>query len=242
MSTPVTPYKRPDTSKKQQVEEMFDQIAPKYDLLNRMLSLGVDVWWRRKAVNLLRPYQPKFIVDMATGTGDFAIESRKLNPDRILGLDISGEMIAVGNEKVKNKGLDKLIELKIGDSEAIELPDNEVDAITVGFGVRNFENLPKGLSELCRILRPGGAAVILEPAFPTKFPLGPLFRFYFRVIAPVIGKWVSGDDAAYTYLPASVAAFPHGEDFVKICREAGFSKATFKPLTGGICALYLLEK
>ncbi|RMG73479.1 MAG: bifunctional demethylmenaquinone methyltransferase/2-methoxy-6-polyprenyl-1,4-benzoquinol methylase UbiE [Bacteroidetes bacterium] len=221
---------------------MFDSIAPRYDLLNHALSLGIDILWRRKAVRLLRPYAPKRIVDMATGTADFAIEACKLNPDAIIGIDISPQMLEVGREKVRRKALDQLITLQEGDSEAIELPNDSVDAITVGFGVRNFENLRLGLSELRRILRPGGAVAILEPSYPTRFPMKQLFYLHFRVLTPLIGRLISGDNAAYTYLPDSVRAFPNGKAFTDICEEVGFSKAVYKPLTFGICSLYLLEK
>jgi demethylmenaquinone methyltransferase / 2-methoxy-6-polyprenyl-1,4-benzoquinol methylase len=242
LDKPVTPYRREDASKKAQVTEMFDQIAPRYDLLNHALSLGIDILWRRKAINLLKPYQPERVVDMATGTADFAIEARRLQPKAIIGIDISPQMLSVGRDKINRKRLNPLIELRLGDSEAIDLPDDSVDAITVGFGVRNFEDLEQGLSELLRILRPGKAMVVLEPGYPTRFPLKQLFNFHFRVITPLIGRLISGDRAAYTYLPDSVKAFPQGQAFVDICHRVGFTKAEYKPLTGGICALYLLEK
>lgn len=238
----VTPYQNPEASKRTQVEEMFDNIAPSYDLLNRMLSLGIDVQWRKKSIQLLAAYQPKVVVDIATGTADFAVAARRLQPDKIIGIDISHEMLRIGREKIHKKGLDALIELRQGDSEDLQLETNSVDAITVGFGVRNFENLQKGLGEIRRVLRPGGAVAILEPSFPTRFPLKQLFSFHFKVLTPLIGKLVSGDNAAYTYLPESVKAFPNGEEFVQICQEVGFSKAVYKPLTFGICSLYLLEK
>jgi demethylmenaquinone methyltransferase/2-methoxy-6-polyprenyl-1,4-benzoquinol methylase len=238
----VTPYQKVEASKKEQVTEMFDNIAPSYDLLNRALSFGVDITWRRKAVKLLKQYQPQIIVDIATGTGDFAIEARKLNPQKIIGIDISPEMLRIGEDKIRKKKLDQLIDMRIGDSESLKLETESVDAITVGFGVRNFENLKLGLSEILRVLRPGGAVAILEPSFPTRFPLKQLFFLHFRVITPLIGKIISGDNAAYTYLPESVKAFPNGEEFTKICKEVGFSKAEYKPLTFGICSLYMLEK
>ena len=241
MNTPVTPYQT-EASKKEQVAEMFDNIAPKYDLLNRALSMGIDVLWRRKAVRMLRPYAPKHVVDIATGTADFAIEARKLQPERITGIDISKEMILIGREKVEKKGLKNLIQLEIGDSEALRFEDNGIDAITIGFGVRNFENLSRGLEEIHRVLRPGGAVVILEPSFPTRFPLKQLFAFHFNVLTPLIGRMISGDTSAYTYLPESVKAFPNGKDFVDICKNVGFSTAKYVPLTLGICSLYLLEK
>lgn len=238
----VTPYQSSTESKKGQVKEMFDNIAPKYDLLNRALSLGIDVSWRRKAVKLLEPYAPKRVLDLATGTADFAIEARKLSPEQIVGVDIAPQMLEVGREKISKMGLDPLIELQTGDAERLNFEDGYFDAITIGFGVRNFENLDKGLAEVHRVLRPGGAVAILEPAFPTKFPMKQAFQFHFNVLTPLIGKWISGDDAAYEYLPNSVKAFPTGKEFVEICHKAGYSQAKFIPLTFGICALYLLEK
>jgi demethylmenaquinone methyltransferase/2-methoxy-6-polyprenyl-1,4-benzoquinol methylase len=242
LSKTVTPYGKQDASKKEQVEEMFDSIAPRYDLLNHLLTMGIDIQWRKKAIRLLKPYQPKVVADIATGTGDFAIAALALNPERVVGIDISNEMLRVGRAKMQKKGLADRIEMLQGDSENLKLEDNSIDAITVGFGVRNFENLRQGLSEMLRVLRPGGAVAILEPSFPTQFPLKQLFQFYFRYITPLIGKAVSGDDAAYTYLPESVRAFPNGSDFTQICEEVGYKNATYKPLTFGACSLYLLEK
>lgn len=242
MGTPVTPYNRADSSKKEQVTEMFDSIAPKYDLLNHALSFGVDILWRKKAIRMLKPYEPKVVVDIATGTGDFAVEATSLNPDQIIGIDISPNMLEVGKKKMVAKGLSDLIDMRIGDSEALELESNSVDAITVGFGVRNFENLPKGLGEMLRVLKPGKAAMILEPSFPTRFPMKQLFQFHFKVLTPLIGRFISGDVAAYNYLPESVRAFPNGEEFCQICREVGYSKAEYYPQTFGICSMYKLEK
>lgn len=241
-NTPVTPYQQSDASKKAQVTEMFDNIAPSYDLLNHLLSFGIDILWRKKAIRMLKKYEPKTVVDIATGTGDFAVEAKALNPDKIIGIDISPEMLRVGKEKMKKKGLENLVDMQLGDSEDLKLETGSVDAITVGFGVRNFENLRQGLSEMRRVLRPGGAVAILEPSFPSKFPMKQLFSLHFKVMTPLIGKLISGDNAAYEYLPNSVKAFPNGEDFLKICREVGYSKTTYKPLTFGICSLYLLEK
>lgn len=238
----VTPYQDSAASKKEQVTEMFDSIAPKYDLLNHLLSFGIDIQWRKKAIRMLRPYKPQVVVDIATGTGDFAVAARKLKPRQIIGIDISPEMLRVGREKMVKKSLDQLVDMRLGDSEALELDSNSVDAVTVGFGVRNFENLKKGLSEIRRVLRPGGAVVILEPSYPTRFPLKQLFQLHFRIITPLIGKFISGDQAAYNYLPDSVKAFPNGQDFLDICQEVGYSKCVYKPLTLGICSLYLLEK
>lgn len=238
----ITPYKNPEASKKAQVTEMFDNIAPNYDLLNHSLSMGIDILWRKKAISLLKAYQPKTMVDIATGTGDFAIASRALKPNKIIGIDISPKMLEVGKVKIKKKNLDELIEMRVGDSEDLKIDSNCIDAVTVGFGVRNFENLRKGLGEILRILKPGGAVAILEPSYPTRFPMKQLFHIHFRYITPIIGKWISGDNAAYTYLPESVKAFPNGKDFTDICREVGFKKVVYKPLTFGICSLYLLEK
>ncbi|MEZ4686103.1 MAG: bifunctional demethylmenaquinone methyltransferase/2-methoxy-6-polyprenyl-1,4-benzoquinol methylase UbiE [Bacteroidia bacterium] len=242
MKNSVKPFNREDSSKKAEVEEMFDGIAPRYDLLNHLLTMGVDIGWRKRAIRELKQYQPSLVVDIATGTADFAVEAMALNPDKVIGLDISNEMLRVGREKIAKKGLSDLIELQWGDSEALALATDSVDAVTVGFGVRNFENLEKGLSEIHRVLRPGKAAAILEPSFPTKFPLKQLFTFYFRYITPAIGKMVSGSDAAYKYLPESVRAFPNGQDFLDICKKAGFTKTSYFPLTFGACSFYLIEK
>jgi demethylmenaquinone methyltransferase/2-methoxy-6-polyprenyl-1,4-benzoquinol methylase len=241
MSKVVTPYNK-EASKKQQVTEMFDNIAPTYDKLNRIMTMGIDILWRRKAVKMLAKYNPKIMADVATGTGDFAIESMRLKPTKIIGIDISPQMLEVGKQKMKAKGLDKTIEMLLGDSESLKLEDNAVDAITIGFGVRNFEDLKKGLSEVRRILRPGGAVVILEPSFPTKFPLKQLFQLHFNVLTPMVGKMISGDSSAYAYLPASVGAFPNGDDFLKICSEVGFKNGSYHPMTFGMCSMYLLEK
>jgi len=242
LAKPVTPYQDTSDSKKAQVTKMFDTIAPRYDLLNRALSLGIDVSWRRKAIKLLAPYQPQHILDIATGTADFAIEAAKLNPKRIVGVDVANQMLAVGREKIAKLNQSSLITLEHGDAEALPYNDYSFDAITIGFGVRNFEHLEKGLAEVHRVLKPGGAVAILEPSYPTKFPFKQLFTLHFRVITPLIGKFVSGDQSAYQYLPDSVRAFPTGKEFVDICRQIGFQQAKYIPLTFGICALYLLEK
>jgi demethylmenaquinone methyltransferase/2-methoxy-6-polyprenyl-1,4-benzoquinol methylase len=240
LQTPVTPYsdQRP---KKEQVKAMFDNISGKYDFLNHFLSLGIDVLWRKKAVKMLASIRPKKILDLATGTGDFALECLVLNPDKVTGLDISPGMLQVGIEKMKRKKADK-VEMLLGDCEHLPFEDNSYDAITVGFGVRNFENLEQGLSEMHRVLRPGGKAVVLEPSFPASFPMKQLFSLYFRFILPIVGRLVSSDTSAYTYLPASVEVFPEGEKFLEICDRIGFSKTVWHPLTFGICALYILEK
>jgi demethylmenaquinone methyltransferase/2-methoxy-6-polyprenyl-1,4-benzoquinol methylase len=242
VGTAVKPYQHSQAGKKQQVEQMFDSIAPKYDLLNHTLTAGVDIRWRRKAIRMLGPRKPRIVLDIATGTGDFALEALRLKPDRIIGLDISEGMLAIGRKKVEAAGASTVIEMVRGDSEKLDLPDNFADAITVGFGVRNFENLEKGLGEMLRVLKPGGVAIVLEPSFPRKWPLRNLFAFYFKRVLPTIGRLVSKDTAAYTYLPTSVAAFPAGPEFLEICQRVGYSSVRWRKLSLGICALYWLEK
>lgn len=242
MSIDVKPYRDSDKSRKAQITEMFDSIAPSYDFLNHFLSMGIDILWRKKAIRMLRLQNPERIIDIATGTGDFAIEAMKIKPKEVIGLDISPGMLEVGRAKIRKKNLQDKIRMDLGESENLPYPDNFSDGITVGFGARNFENLEKGLEEIHRVLKKGGRAVILEPSFPRTFPMKQLFRFYFQYILPLLGRLFSKDSHAYTYLPESVAAFPEGEAFLKICRKAGFTKVEWHPLTFGICALYLLEK
>ena len=242
MSEPVVPYKESDSSKKNQVALMFDNISPKYDFLNHFLSLGIDILWRKKAVKILKKYDPKVILDVATGTADFALEATRLNPEKIIGVDISDGMLAVGRVKVKKKGFEHLIELKNADSENLPFEDNSIDGITVAFGVRNFENLKKGLSEFKRVLKPNGVAIILEFSKPKSFPFKQLYNGYFKNILPVLGKVVSKDNAAYTYLPESVKAFPDGKAFTNILDEIGFKKTKCKTLTFGISSIYIAEK
>ncbi len=237
----VKPY-RPDGSKKEQVATMFNNIAHRYDFLNHFFSMGIDILWRRKAIALLKKAQPKKVLDIATGTGDFAFESLRLNPDKVVGVDISAGMIEVGKEKVKKRKKDDRITLQIGDSENLQFDDGSFDAITVGFGVRNFENLELGLGEMSRVLKPGGQAAILEFSKPRKFPIKQLYYFYFRRMMPFIGKLVSKDSSAYTYLPESVMAFPEGEDFRQIVLKTGFKSCAVHPVTGGIATIYLAEK
>lgn len=238
----VVPYKDKSEAKKKQVAEMFDSISGKYDFLNHFLSLGIDIRWRKKAIKYLRADKPKQILDIATGTGDFAIEALKLNPEKIIGLDISEGMLNVGREKMKKRGYSEIIDMQSGDSENIHFEDNKFDAVIVAFGVRNFENLEKGLKEMNRVLRPGGKAVILEFSKPTVFPFKQLYNFYFRWILPKIGKLVSKDNAAYTYLPESVNEFPFGNDFLNILTKTGFKNTQCKPLTLGISSIYVGEK
>ncbi|MEQ8627392.1 bifunctional demethylmenaquinone methyltransferase/2-methoxy-6-polyprenyl-1,4-benzoquinol methylase UbiE [Ekhidna sp.] len=238
----VLPYKDKSDAKKKQVAEMFDSISGKYDFLNHFLSLGIDIRWRKKAIKMLRDLQPKKILDIATGTGDFAIESLKLNPEKVVGVDISEGMLNVGRQKMEKKGYSDIIDMQSGDSENLHFEDNSFDAVIVAFGVRNFENLEKGLSEMNRVLRPGGRAVILEFSKPTAFPFKQLYNFYFRWILPKIGKVVSKDNAAYTYLPESVNEFPFGDDFLKILEKTGYKNTKCKPLTLGISSIYVGEK
>jgi demethylmenaquinone methyltransferase / 2-methoxy-6-polyprenyl-1,4-benzoquinol methylase len=237
----VKPYTA-EGSKKEQVAQMFNSIAHRYDFLNHFFSMGIDVLWRKKAIRLLKKDNPKTILDIATGTGDFAFEALKLNPDKVVGIDISSGMIAVGNQKVNKRKVNSKVELKLGDSENLEFSDNSFDAITVGFGVRNFENLEKGLSEMSRVLKPGGEAAILEFSKPRKFPIKQLYYFYFKSLMPLIGKIVSKDASAYTYLPESVMAFPEGETMRQIILRTGYSSCTIHPLTGGIASIYLARK
>ncbi len=238
----VVPLPDSDLNKKEQVAGMFDRIAGRYDLLNHLLSLGIDKGWRKKAIKSLAAIEPKQILDVATGTGDFAIASLKLNPTLVTGVDISEGMLDVGRKKMKEKGLENKIALQYGDSENLPFEDNQFDAITCAYGARNFENLEKGLSDMCRVMRPGGRLAILEFSTPQKFPVKQLYKFYFKYILPTIGKAVSKDATAYTYLPESVAAFPEGEALVKIMERCGFKNAKAQPLTFGITSLYTAEK
>ncbi|OUT97654.1 MAG: bifunctional demethylmenaquinone methyltransferase/2-methoxy-6-polyprenyl-1,4-benzoquinol methylase [Flammeovirgaceae bacterium TMED32] len=234
----VLPYKDKDTSKKEQIAAMFNSISGKYDFLNHFLSLGIDILWRKRAVRLLKKYQPKLILDIATGTGDFAIEALSLNPEKIIGVDISEGMLSIGREKLIKKNLTDKIELLSGDSEVLPFEDNFFDAVIVSFGVRNFENLEKGLSDMLRVLKPGGKVLILEFSKPKSFPFKQIYRFYFQWILPKIGKLISNNHAAYTYLPDSVEAFPDGDDFLNILYKIGFQKNQCTPLTLGISSIY----
>jgi demethylmenaquinone methyltransferase/2-methoxy-6-polyprenyl-1,4-benzoquinol methylase len=238
----VVPYKEGDKTKKEQVADMFNNISRKYDLLNHTLSLGIDILWRRKAIRLLKPFAPQTVLDIATGTGDFAVEAVKLKPKKIIGVDISEGMLEVGREKMAKKGLENLIELNYGDAENLVFEDNKFDVLTVAFGVRNFENLKKGLSEMFRVTSEGGHVMIIEFSKPGKFPVKQLYNFYFNTILPKIGKLVSKDNAAYQYLPESVAAFPDGAAFLKILNEVGYKEAKCIPLTFGISSIYWARK
>lgn len=238
----VTPYKDSDQQKKLQVEQMFDQIAPKYDFLNHFLSLGIDKLWRKKAIRILSKFKSDSLLDVATGTGDFAIAAAKLKPKKIIGFDLSEQMLNVGRVKVKKLGLSSLIEFQKGDSEAMPFADKQFDAITVAFGVRNFENLENGLKEFHRVLKDDGVAIILEFSKPKYFPMKQLYLFYFFRILPLVGRMVSKDQSAYSYLPESVMAFPDDVKFLNLLQQIGFSRTSQKRLTFGIATIYLAQK
>ena len=236
----VTPYNT-DSSKKQQVEDMFDNIAEKYDFLNRTLSMNIDVSWRKKLVKWLSADQPKTILDVATGTGDLAIALQRGTGADIVGLDLSQQMLNVGIDKVKRLQLDGKIKMMKGDAENLPFEDNNFDAVTVAFGARNFENLEKGLNELKRVVKSGGSVYILEFSKVEGF-MRPFYMFYFKNILPRIGKMISKDSRAYTYLPDSVQAFPYGEGMRKILFNCGFTTVVYKKLTLGIATIYKATK
>ena len=238
----VIPYKDKKEGKKEQVASMFDSISPKYDLLNRVLSAGIDVKWRKKAIGILKKEHPQSILDIATGTGDFAIEALKTGASKIVGIDISEGMLKVGKEKMKKLGLEQQIQLEQGDSENLRFDSNDFDAITVAFGVRNFENLEKGLAEIFRVLKTNGTVVILEFSKPKRFPVRNFYNFYFKYILPFVGRVISKDKSAYTYLPESVGAFPDGKDFLNILEKTGFKSLQCIPLTFGISSIYIGKK
>jgi demethylmenaquinone methyltransferase/2-methoxy-6-polyprenyl-1,4-benzoquinol methylase len=233
----VKPYQE-ETGKKEQIEKMFDSISGRYDFLNRFLSLGIDIYWRKLMVNRLKAIKPKTILDIATGTADVAIAMRKIGPEKIVGLDLSEGMLEIGREKVSKKGLGNLIQLVKGDSEHLPYSENAFEAVTVAFGVRNFENLLKGLSEMNRVLKPGGKVVILEFSRPRIFPVKQLYDFYFRYFCPWWGRMISKDDSAYRYLYESVNAFPEGESFLEVAKQAGFREIKAERVTFGIVSLY----
>ena len=241
MKKSVTPYNQED-SKKKQVTEMFDGISTEYDALNRKISLGIDVKWRRRVVDLLIPKKPESILDIATGTGDLALALTATKASRIVGLDISAGMLSVGKDKVKMENLQNTIEMVIGDSEALTYDDNSFDAVTVAFGVRNFENLELGLSELFRVLKPGGTLVVLETAVPTRFPFKQGYKFHTQVIIPLMGKLFTRDQAAYKYLSDSAAVFPHGKQFNNILEKMGFIEVEDSPQTLGVASIYCATK
>ncbi|NQW36489.1 MAG: bifunctional demethylmenaquinone methyltransferase/2-methoxy-6-polyprenyl-1,4-benzoquinol methylase UbiE [Flavobacteriales bacterium] len=242
MGTKVKPYKNSDLSKKAQVAQMFDNISGKYDFLNHFLSLGIDIGWRKKVVKIIGAQKPTSILDIATGTGDLAIMLAQLKPKKIVGLDLSEGMLAVGKEKVIAKNLSETITMIQGDSENLPFDDNSFDAITVAFGVRNFEDLDKGLREICRVLKTNGTLAILEFSQPESFVMKHLYGFYSKYILPFFGRLISKDDAAYTYLPESVAAFPYGDAFNKILKNNGFTTIQNRPVSFGIATIYAASK
>lgn len=242
MSKKITPYKDSQLGKKEQVAKMFDTISTNYDGLNRVISFGIDVKWRKKVIELIGKNNPKKILDIATGTGDLAIMMASLQPDEIVGLDISAGMLEVGKEKIKEKNLSSLIDMVLGDSENIPFEDNYFDAITVSFGVRNFENLDKGLKEIFRVLKPGGTFVVLETAVPTKTPFKQGYQIHSKYILPLVGKLFSKDKTAYSYLSESANAFPFGEAFNNILEKNGFSSCNNLPVTFGVASIYTATK
>jgi demethylmenaquinone methyltransferase/2-methoxy-6-polyprenyl-1,4-benzoquinol methylase len=238
----VTPYPHVSEGKKEQVEKMFNEIAFRYDLLNQLLSFGIHNRWRKKAISFIAKNNPKQVLDIATGTADFAIEAVSFHPEKITGIDISEEMLAIGRKKVKQKKSSQFIELIQADSEHLPFPDNHFDAATVGFGVRNFENLERGLSEICRTLKKGGTFAVLEFSIPEKFPMKQLYNFYLKNICPLIGRMISKNPVAYTYLFQSVSGFPYGEKFREILISCGFSEVKIFPQTFGIVTIYIAKK
>jgi len=242
MSKKIIPYRNSDLSKKGQVEKMFNNISKEYDILNRVISFGIDVSWRKKIVKILKYKNPSTILDVATGTGDLAIAMVKTNAQKIIGLDISKGMLDVGIEKIKDRNLNNTIEMVIGDSENLKYENDFFDAITVSFGVRNFESLDSGLNEIFRVLKPNGSLVILETSNPTKFPFKQFYRFYSKFILPSIGKIFSKDKVAYNYLSESSAEFPYGEKFNNILKKIGFTNVVDFPQTFGVATIYVASK
>ena len=228
--------------KKETVRRMFDDISGKYDFLNHFFSFGIDHLWRKKLVRLLAPSKPLSILDVACGTGDLALSLARLRPQRIVGIDISEKMLEIGRQKISRKGQEPVIRLQQGDAEHIPFPDNTFDAVTVAFGVRNFDDLGLGLSEMRRVLKPGGCMLILEFSHPAAFPMKQLYGFYSHAVIPAVGRLISGSRTAYTYLPQSVDAFPSGKDFLEILDQRGLARVNQISLTGGIASVYTGEK
>jgi len=242
MSKKVTPYQDSNLGKKEQVTQMFDTISKNYDGLNRVISFGIDIKWRKRVVAILKTKKPEILLDIATGTGDLAINLVQTGARKIVGLDISPGMLEVGKKKVLEKHMEKTIEMIEGDSENLPFEDNTFDAVTVAFGVRNFETLEKGLSEIHRVLKPKGTFVVLETSVPTKTPYKQGYHFYTKNILPKIGKLFSKDDSAYAYLSESASVFPHGENFNNILRKIGFIDVVNKPQTFGVASIYVATK
>ena len=238
----IKPYKNSDSSKKEQVTKMFDNISKEYDNLNRVISFGIDIKWRKKVVKLVKDTNPKTILDIATGTGDLAINLAETDAEKIVGLDISDGMLEVGRQKINKKQLDSKIEMVLADSEDLPFKDNSFDAITVAFGVRNFEHLEKGLAEILRVLKPNGIFVILETSVPTKTPFKQGHKFYTKYIMSTIGKIFSKDQSAYSYLSESASKFPYGEALNNILREIGFIDVKDYPQTFGVATIYTSSK
>lgn len=238
MNPQITPYSGTET-KKEQVASMFNNISGTYDFLNHFLSLGIDIIWRKKAIKELLAAKPKKILDVATGTGDFAFESIKiLKPEQIIGVDISEGMLEVAKKKIAERNLDHVFSVQLGDSEGLHFEDNTFDAITVAFGVRNYENLEKGLTDMFRVLKPGGKVVILEFSKPRVFPVKQLYHFYFKYATPFFGGLFSKDKKAYAYLEESVQAFPDGNNFTALMEKVGYQHTKHRSLTFGISAIY----
>ncbi|HYH57470.1 MAG TPA: bifunctional demethylmenaquinone methyltransferase/2-methoxy-6-polyprenyl-1,4-benzoquinol methylase UbiE, partial [Anseongella sp.] len=242
MSQTVKPYKELDSGKKEQVALMFNKIARKYDFLNHFLSAGIDRRWRKKAIDELAGIRPRTILDVATGTGDLAFEALRLKPQKIIGVDISEGMLEIARQKIARKGRGDAVQVRKADSEKLPFSDNSFDAVTVGFGVRNFEHLEEGLADMFRVLRPGGMLVVLEFSKPRSFPVKQLYGFYSFKILPFFGRLFSKDKDAYSYLPESVAAFPDGADFTRLMERSGFRETRVRSLTLGICAIYTGRK
>lgn len=239
----ITPFDDPGKTKKEQVAEMFDSIAGCYDRLNRVLSAGIDRGWRKKAIRLLKSDQPQQILDVASGTADMAlIAYNLLKPKLIVGIDISAEMLELGRKKIEKEGLEQVIQLQRGDSETINFADNSFDAVIVAFGVRNFENLEKGLKEMLRVLKPGGKLVVLEFSRPHHRVFRSLYNLYMGAVAPEVARWFSKNKKAYQYLNQSAKLFPERQDFIDILNNAGYSDTSFKPLSAGICCIYAGRK
>jgi len=239
----ITPFDDPGKSKKEQITEMFDRIAGRYDITNRVLSAGIDIKWRKQAILQLKKDKPKRILDVATGTGDMAIISYKLlKPEQVTGIDISAQMLQLGQKKVEKEGLTSFIELQRGDSETINFVDNSFDAVTVAFGVRNFENLENGLKEMLRVLKPGGKLIVLEFSRPRIKIFRSLYNLYMSIVAPEVARWFSQNKKAYQYLNQSARLFPERQKFVDILDRTGYSNTSFKPLSAGICCIYIGEK
>ncbi|PZX92349.1 bifunctional demethylmenaquinone methyltransferase/2-methoxy-6-polyprenyl-1,4-benzoquinol methylase UbiE [Flavobacterium aquariorum] len=242
MPKEITPYKDSSLSKKEQVAKMFDTISGNYDSLNRVISFGIDVKWRKKVLQLVTQTNPENVLDIATGTGDLAILMAQTKAKKIIGLDISAGMLEIGKSKIEERKLSQTIEMVLGDSENMPFEDHFFDAITVAFGVRNFEHLEKGLAEILRVLKPGGIFVILETSVPEKTPYKQGYNFYTKNILPLIGKLFSKDDVAYGYLSESAASFPFGEALNNILRKTGFINVKAMPQTFGVATIYSASK